>query len=163
MRLVFYIISIGLLILSYLAWGGQIHVLLQPIEFIGIFLICPILLSAKYGFKNTLTGFLKGEQSNDFISDGIFISNSLSVFMLVSGIIITIGKISQGKEIIGHSIGASLVSILYGIIQSAFILTISTKTEITNSKIKLNSSILSISAIGTLMFAFMIFWLLEIK
>ena len=71
--------------------------------------------------------------------DGIIIANinragdampGLGIVAAVLGIVITMGKLDQGKEVIGHSVGAALVGTLMGILISyGYVQPISAKIE----------------------------------
>lgn len=59
----------------------------------------------------------------------------LGIVAAVLGVVITMGKLTQGKEVIGHSVAAALVGTFLGILASyGFMQPLAAKMELTNSE-----------------------------
>ena len=121
MRMLIFIISILLLIAMYFIQGGGYFVLLQPLQFLSILFGVPMLLASKYGFKNSLKYlFTSGTDSKMYI-DALYIINGIAIILTILELIIAFGRLNQGIEIFGYGLAATLVTPLYAIVYTLYL------------------------------------------
>ncbi len=120
-----FILAIASIIVAYLEaahWNfGFIGIFLHPADYI-LFLAVPALISSRHGLKVTLQSLFRIDAcSHEFRSTALLMTGYVSAVGIALGIVLTLGSIAAGPEVVGSMVARSLVPTILGGCLSAWI------------------------------------------
>ena len=123
-----FFLAIASIIVAYLEaahWNfGFIRIFLHPADYI-LFLAVPALISSRHGLKVTLRSLLRIDAcSHEFRSTALLMTGYVSAIGVALGIVLTLGSIAAGPEVVGSMVARSLVPTVLGGCLSAWIMTL---------------------------------------
>lgn len=164
---------LGFIFFGYAMDGGKFHVFVHTFGGGAMFMIYgPLALFAFYthGFTGAFNFLGRSFGGKATESDATFINNFVAISLLLGGmasilgIIITLGRLSEGTEAIGMAIAGALCSVIWASLPGIIFLPLRKGTlQSSSSMLKMAASFAGLVIIGNLGNFVLVMWLLSAK